>query len=65
VKRYLRAELERFLTGVDSALTRRVDVVIIGGAASISHSVTAVSPTVHTTSSHACAGRCRDCVVSS
>jgi hypothetical protein len=33
VKRYLRAEIERFLKAVDSALRRRVEVVVIGGAA--------------------------------
>jgi hypothetical protein len=33
VRYYVRAEIERFLRGVDHALKRRTTVVVIGGAA--------------------------------
>jgi len=37
VKLYPPADLERFLAAVDSALTRQVDVIVIGGAAAALH----------------------------
>jgi len=37
VRTYLRDELVRFLKGVDSALARATDIVIIGGAAASVH----------------------------
>lgn len=37
MRSYLRADLERFLRAVDGALGRRVEVVVIGGAAAVIH----------------------------
>lgn len=37
MRSYLRADLARFLKAVDGALSRRVEVVVIGGAAAVIH----------------------------